>query len=105
VGWHQEKHSLAHTILVNKHPLPTSSIYYDPHHPPYSIYVLDNPFPHPLSRSSLVYLLVWNPPLHTPHISSPNHYLPFPTHAHTITTSFAVVPKLNEKAAEIAKSF
>ena len=55
--------------------------------------MLDSPFPQPLSRSSLVYLLVWNPLLHTPYISS-NHYLRFSTHAQTITTCFAVEPRL-----------
>ena len=64
-------------ILIIGHPLSTFSIYYDPKHPPCSVYVPDSPFPQPLSRSSLVYLLVWNPLLHTPYISSCNHYLPF----------------------------
>jgi len=41
-----------------------------------------------------VFLLAWHPPLHTPYISSSNHYLLFATHAHTIATCFAVVPKL-----------
>ena len=44
---------------------------------------------------SLVYLLVWHPPLHIPYISSPNHCLLFTTNAHTISTCFAVVPKLS----------
>jgi len=43
---------------------------------------------------SLVYLLVCDPPLHTPYIASPNHCLLFAAHAHTIATCFAVVPKL-----------
>jgi len=30
--------------------------------------------------------LAWHPPPHTPYISSPNHYLLFATHAHTIAT-------------------
>jgi len=34
-------------------------------------------FPQSLSKSSLVYLLAWHPPLHTPYISSPSHYLLF----------------------------
>jgi len=38
--------------------------------------------------------LAWHPPLHTPYISSPNHCLLFASHAHTIATSFAVVPRL-----------
>jgi len=50
-------------------------------------------FPQSLSKFSLVYLLAWHPPLHTPYISSPNHCL-FATHAYTITTWFAVVPRL-----------
>ena len=32
-------------ILIIRHPLSTSSIYYDPLHPPCSIYMLDSPFP------------------------------------------------------------
>ena len=43
---------------------------------------------------SLLYLLTWHPPLHTPYISSPNHCLLFAAHAHTIATCFAVVPRL-----------
>ena len=30
-------------------------------------------FPQSLSKFSLVYLLAWHPPLHTPYVSSPNH--------------------------------
>ena len=48
-----------------------------------SIYVLGSPSPQPLSRSCLVFLLVWDPLLHSC-ISSPNHHLLFVTHAHTI---------------------
>ena len=48
-------------------------------------------FEQPLSTSFLVYLLVWSPPPHIPYISSPNQCLLFTTHAHTITTCFAVV--------------
>jgi len=51
-------------------------------------------FPQSLSKFSLVYLFAWHPPLHTAYISSPNHCLLFATHAHTITTCFAVVPIL-----------
>jgi len=52
-------------------------------------------FLHHLSpKSSLVNLLVWNPTLHTPYISSPNHSFLFATHAHITETSFAVVPRL-----------
>jgi len=43
---------------------------------------------------SLVYLLAWHPPLHTPYISSPNRCLLFTVHAHTIATCFAVVLRL-----------
>jgi len=50
-------------------------------------------FAQPL-QSGLVYLLVWNPPLCTEYISSPNCCLLFATHAHTIAACFAVVPRL-----------
>jgi len=40
-------------------------------------------FPQSLFKFSLVYLLAWQPPLHTPYISSPNHCLLFTAHAHT----------------------
>jgi len=56
--------------------------------------MLGNLFAQPLSMSSLVYLLVWSPPPHIPHTSSPNQCLLFATHAHTIATCFAVVPRL-----------
>ena len=48
-----------------------------------------------LSKFSLVYLLAWHLPFHTPYISSPNHCLHFAAHANTIATCFAVVPKLS----------
>jgi len=51
-------------------------------------------FFHNLSKFSLVYLLAWHPRLHTPYISSINNCLPFAAHAHTITSCFAVVPRL-----------
>jgi len=51
-------------------------------------------FPQSLSKFSLVYLLAWHPPFHTPYISSPNRCFPFATHAHTIITCFAVVLRL-----------
>jgi len=56
--------------------------------------MLDSLFAQPLFKFSLVYLLVWNPPLHTPYIFSPNCCLLFATHAHTIAVCFAVVPRL-----------
>jgi len=56
--------------------------------------MLDSLFAQPLSKSSLVYLLVWNPPLHTPYISSPNHCVIFAIHVQTIATYFAVVWRL-----------
>jgi len=83
-------------IMVSNHPLSASSIFYDPWHPPCSIYVPDSLFPQSLSKFSLVYLLAWHPPLHIPYryIPSPNHCLLFAAHAHTIATCFAVVPRL-----------
>ena len=57
-----------------------------------SFYVLDSPLGQPLSRSLLVFLLVLDPQLHTPHISSPNHHLLFTAHAHTNAACFAAIP-------------
>jgi len=59
-----------------------------------SVYVFDNPLWQPLSRSSLVFLLVLDPLLHTPCISSPSHYLLFKAHAHTNAACSAVIPML-----------
>ena len=64
------------------------SICNGPWHPLYSAYVLDSPLGQPLSRSSLVFLLVLNPQLHTPFISSPNHHHLFAAHAHAILFAY-----------------
>jgi len=82
------------SIMVISHPLSASSIYYDPWHPLCSIYMPDSLFPQSLSKFSLVYLPAWHLPLHTPYISSSNHCPLFAAHAHSITTCFAVVPRL-----------
>ena len=86
-------HSLTPIVIIN-HSLSASSIYYDPRHPPWSIYVLDSRFPQSVSKFSLVYLLVWHPPLHTPYISSSNRCLLFATYAQTIAHCFAVASRL-----------
>ena len=92
-GWASTKRNNSCTHAHPDHQ--TSFItYYDPQHPPCSVYVFDSPFPQPLSRSSLVFLLVWGPLLRTPYISSPNLYLLFAKYTHTIATCFAVVPSL-----------
>jgi len=44
--------TVTHLLIIN-HPLSGSSIYYNPWHPSYSIYVLDSLFAPPLSRSCL----------------------------------------------------
>ena len=56
------------------------SICNGPWHPLYSTYVPDSPHVQPLSRSCLVFLLVLNPQLHAPYISSPSHHHLFATH-------------------------
>ena len=56
--------------------------------------MLDSPFRQPLSRSSLVFLLVLDPLLHTPCISSPSHHLLFAAHVQTIAAGSAVIPML-----------
>jgi len=80
-------------ILIINNPWSASSIYYDLYHPPCSITCF-TAFLHIFCPSPLIYFLAWNPPLHTPYISSPNHCLLFATHFHTITTCFAVVLRL-----------
>ena len=94
VGQYQKKHSPTHTHLIIGHPLSSSSIYNDPWHPLRSVYELDSPLGQPLSRSSLVFLLVLNPQLHTSCISSPNHHHLFAAHAHTNAAYFAAIPML-----------
>ena len=54
--------------------------------------MLDSPFPQPLS--SLVFLLVLDPFLHTPYICLSNRYLLFATHPHTIAACSVVIPML-----------
>jgi len=49
-------HPLTPIVVIN-HPLSASSIYYDPWHPPCSIYVPHSLFPQYLFKFSLVYLL------------------------------------------------
>jgi len=94
VSRYQKKHSPTHTHHGHQSSLSAFSIYYNPWQPRYSIHVLCSLFPQSLSKFSMVCLLAWHPPLHTPYISSPNHYLLFATHAHTIATCFAAVPRL-----------
>jgi len=88
------EHSPTHTYCGHQSPLICFIHLYDLWHPPCSICAPDSLFPQSLSKFSLVYLLAWYPPLHTPFIYSPNHCLLFATHARTITTCFAVVPRL-----------
>ena len=92
-GTRRNIHPLTPIVVIN-HLLFASSIFYDLRHPPCSIYVPDSLFPQSVSKFSLVYLLAWHLPLHTPCISLPNHCLLFAAHAHTIATCFAVVLKL-----------
>ena len=54
-------------ILIIRHPLSFSSIYYDPYHPLVQFTCLQS-LSQPLSRSSFVFLLVWDPLLYTPYI-------------------------------------
>ena len=81
-------------ILIFRHLLSTSSVYFDPQHPPSSLYMPNSHFSQPLSLSSLVDLLVWDPLLYTSYISSSSHHLLFARHAQTIAACFSVVPML-----------
>ena len=64
VSQYQKKTFTHSPIVVIIHALSASSVYYDPWHPPCSIYVPDSLFPQSLFKFSLVCLLVWHPPLH-----------------------------------------
>ena len=90
-GTRRNTHPLT-PILIIGHPLSSSSIYKDQWHPLCSFYVLDSPLVQPLSRSSLVFLLVLDPQFHTPYISSPNHHLLFAAHAHTNAACSGAIP-------------
>jgi len=71
-------------ILIIRPPLSTSSIYYDPQHPPCSIYMLDS-----FSTTSIQDLFGL-PLVQGPSTSYSMHFI-FATHAHTIAACFAVV--------------
>jgi len=64
-GWASTRrniHPLTPIVVISQ-PLSASSIYYNPWHPPCSIYMPYSLFPQSLSKFSLVYLLAWHPPL------------------------------------------
>jgi len=98
-GTRRNIHPPTHLIIIQS--LSASSIYHDPQHPPCSNYMLGNLFAQPLSTSSLVYLLVRSAPPHILYASSPNQCLLFATHAHTIATCYAVVPRLYRSSTAI----
>jgi len=58
-GTRRNIHPLTPILIIN-HPLSVTSIYYDPKHPPCSIYVLASLFAPPHFVSSLLNLLIWN---------------------------------------------
>ena len=92
VSWYQKKHSPTHTYRGHQ-----SSLICFIHLIRSMASSLFNPRAwrsfSTISKFSLVYLLAWHHPLHTPYISSPNHCLLFATHAHTIAACFAVIPE------------
>ena len=92
-GTRTKTHPLTANLIIG-HPLSSSSIYNDPWHPLCSFYVLDNPLGKPLFRSSLVFLLVLDPELHTSYISSPSHHHLVAAHAHTNAACSAAKPML-----------
>jgi len=72
------------SILIINHPLSASSIYYDPWHPPYSIYVLESLFAQPLS--SPLWFTSWSSTVHFilhtflhPIIVFLSQYMPIPS--------------------------
>ena len=68
-GTRRNIHPLTPILIIN-HPLSAFSICYNLYHPPWSFYVLVSLFALPIFKSSLVYLLVWHPPHHTPYLVS-----------------------------------
>jgi len=90
VSQYQKKHSPTHH---HDHHLIFISFFHLPRSIASSLFKLRawKSYTQPLSMSSLVYLLVWSPPLHIPYISSLNQCLLFAAHVHTIATCFAVV--------------
>ena len=93
VSRYQKKHSPAHTYCGHQSSLicflnPSRSMA-----SPCSIYMPDSLFPQSLFKPSLVHLLAWHPPPHTPHTSSSNHCLPLAAHTHAIAACFAVVSR------------
>ena len=87
-GWAAGTTRSIHPFTPNRS-LSTSSIYYDPQHPPCPIYVLGSPFSQPLFRSSVC---SWSATLYliSIHFFAQSYHLPFATHAHTVAASFAV---------------
>jgi len=60
--------------------------------------MLDSPFPQPVSRSSLVFLLVWYRVLHTPYICTPSHHLLFTTkvtHTHPFNDPLSTTTRVS----------
>jgi len=71
-GTRRHIHPLTTILIINYHL--SSAIHGIP---PVQFMCLTVFFAQPLSKSSLVYIFIWHPPLHTPYISSPNDCLPF----------------------------
>jgi len=93
-GIRRNIHPLTPTVLwsIINHLLSVSSIYYDPWHPPCSIYVPDSLFAQSHSKFSLVYLLAWHSLLHAPYISSLEHCLLFcSTVCNTLTVNIGLI--------------
>jgi len=86
-GWAGTTRSI-HPFTPNRS-LSTSSIYYDPQHPPCPIYVLGSPFSQPLFRSSAS---SWSGTLYLAsiHFFAQSYRRRLATHARTVAASFAV---------------
>jgi len=81
-------------IMVINRLLSASSIYYDPWYLPCSVHVPDSLFQQSLQVFFGLPFGLAPSTSYSAYISSPNHCLLFATHAHTIATYFAVVPRL-----------
>jgi len=95
VSWYQKKHSPTHTRRGLQSSLVCFlHLLWSVASSPFNLHAWQS-FPQSLSKFCLVYLLTWHPQLHTPYISSPSYCILFAARAHTITTCFAVVLRLN----------
>ena len=68
------------------------------------MYVLDSPLRPPLARSSFVFLLVWDPLLHTRYTSQADHFVLFTIHAHNHRKPFCCSTEIMSSVLNLSLS-